>query len=90
MYFGPAAMPMPSSTKTWLRITRQGKTILSAGQRSWPQRTNATARSHPSVTCSRMLVTPSQCPRAVFRLRANPPVPRRVVHAPLAGGVLTP
>ncbi|OLP83022.1 hypothetical protein AK812_SmicGene36289 [Symbiodinium microadriaticum] len=36
---------------------------------------NATARSHPSVTCSQMLVTPSQSPRAVFRLRASPPVP---------------
>ena len=41
----------------------------------WRQETNATARSHPSVTCSRMLVTPSQSPRAVFRLRASPPVP---------------
>ena len=40
----------------------------------WRQQTNATARSHPSVTCSRMLVTPSQSPRAVFRLRASPPV----------------
>ena len=43
----------------------------------WRQRTNATARNHLSATCSRMLVTPSQCPRAVFRLRASPPVPRR-------------
>ena len=41
----------------------------------WRQQTNATARSHPSVTCSRMLVTPSQAPRAVFWLRASPPVP---------------
>ena len=40
MYFGPAAMPMPSSTKTWLSITRKGKTILSAGQRSWPRKVN--------------------------------------------------
>ena len=40
----------------------------------WRRQTNATARNHLSATCSRMLRTPSQCPRADFRLRASPPV----------------
>ena len=57
-----------------------------AAKRPGRQRTNATAEIHPSVTCSRMLVTLSRCPRAVCRLRARPPV----VHAPLGGNVLTP
>ena len=35
---------------------------------------SAAARSHLSVTCPRMLVTPSQCPRADYRFRTSPPL----------------
>ncbi|CAE7905108.1 unnamed protein product [Symbiodinium microadriaticum] len=60
-----------------------------AVQRASLQSRNATARSHLSVTCSRMLVAPSHCPRVEFRLRVVHPSTRRRVHrALLAGGEL--
>ncbi|OLP80699.1 hypothetical protein AK812_SmicGene38857 [Symbiodinium microadriaticum] len=68
----PCSLPSYTVGRTswlWRRNTRWLTRCLIC---PWRQRTNATARSNLSVSCSRMLVTPSQCPRADFRLRGFP------------------